>query len=69
MLLIMRLDKPALCRVLYNKKNIPWKERATQQVHAPAIIYYNSLGACGCLFSIRWLDKKRLWGSHVTLKE
>lgn len=23
MLLIMRLDKPALCRVLYNKKNIP----------------------------------------------
>lgn len=23
MLLIMRPDKPALCRVLYNKKNIP----------------------------------------------
>jgi hypothetical protein len=41
----MRPDKPALCCVLYNKKNIPWKDRATQQVHAPAIIFY-----------IRWHD-------------
>lgn len=40
MLLIMRPDKPRFVScALYNKKNIPWKERATQQVHAPAIIF------------------------------
>lgn len=40
MLLIMRPDKPRFVScALYNKKNIPWKERATQQVHAPVIIF------------------------------